>query len=347
MTTRVLAALLVLAYVASAIASGHWWELPADDLLRIGGAYGPAIAAGESWRILTAIFLHGGLLHLGFNLLALGDFGSALERRFGAIPVAAVFLASGMAGFLASTLWHPEDVSIGASGGLFGLLGWWAVAAWRLGEFLPPQEKRRRLATLLVVIGVALGFGFVVPGIDNAAHLGGLVAGLLLGGVATLRLPAALSAAAAMAAIAWAGTGILPDSLARQHYEGKRFDALYQAFARDDRELSQALLALGEDSRAKRITDEAAFAKLQDVLLPAFARLAQSLANDRYETSRLEAERQRWARYAALRLEAVTGIRDAMTGRRPDGALVFERKMNEAARIARDAGGKPADRSGR
>lgn len=346
MTTRVLAALLVAAYVASAVVSGRWWELPADDLLRVGGAYGPAIAAGETWRIVSAIFLHGGLLHLGFNLLALSDFGSVLERRFGALPVAAVFLATGMAGFLASTLWHPEDVSIGASGALFGLLGWWAVAAWRLGEFLPPQEKRRRLATLLVVIGVALGFGFVVPGIDNAAHLGGLVAGLVLGGVATLRLAAAPFAAVAVAALAWAGTGTLPDSLARQHHESQRFDAVYQAFARDDRELSQALLALGEDSRAKRITDEAAFAKLQDVLIPGFTRLAQSMANDRYETPRLEAERQRWERYTVLRLEAVTGIRDAMTGRRPDGAVIFERKMNEAARIARAAGGKPAGRPG-
>jgi rhomboid protease GluP len=343
MTTRVLAALLVLAYAASAYVAGRWWDIPADDLLRVGGAYGPAIASGERWRIVSAIFLHGGLLHLGFNLLALADFGSVLERRFGALPVAAIFFASGMAGFLASTLWHPEDVSIGASGALFGLLGWWAIAAWRLGEFLPPQQKRRRLLTLLVVIGVALGFGFVVPGIDNAAHLGGLAAGLILGGVATFRLAAVPFAAIAVSALAWAGTGALPDALALQYREGQRFDVVYQAFARDDRALSQALLALGEESRTRKISDDAALAKLQTVLIPGLARLVQSLSSERYATPRLEAERQRWARYAALRLEAVEGIRDAMTGRRPDGAAIFERKMNEAARIARAAGGKPPD----
>lgn len=346
MTTRILAVLLVGAYVASAIASGRWWDIAADDLLRVGGAYGVSIAGGERWRIVSAIFLHGGLLHLAFNLVALLDFGTFLERRFGSLPVAAVFLASGMAGFLASTLWHPETVSIGASGAIFGLLGWWAVAAWRLGEFLPPQQKRRRLLTLLVVIGVALGFGLIVPGIDNAAHLGGLAAGLVLGGVATASAGGALLASVAVAALSWAGTAALPEPLAREYRETKRFDSVYEVFARDDRALSQALIDLGENSRAKRISDQAAFAALQDVMIPGFARLSQSLANERFQTPRLEAERQRWARYAALRLEAVTAIRDAVTGRQPDGAAVFERKMNDAARIAREAGGKPPSRPG-
>ena len=337
MATYGLAALLVLAYAAVAIAGGAWWDVSADTLLRLGGAHAPAIAAGEAWRLVTAIFLHGGLLHLAFNLIALVDFGSVLERRFGALRVLAVFFASGMSGFMASAAWHPGDVSIGASGAIFGLLGWWAVAAWRLGEFLPEPERRRRLTTLLTVVGVALGLGFVIPGIDNAAHLGGLLTGLALGELAMRRIRLLPLAATAIGGIVLAATLALPDGLAEAYRESKDFAARYSRFAQEDRAINQALLKLVEDSRSGRLSDAAGLKRLELDLIPRLARLSSELAGRPYRDPPVDATRARWARYAALRLEAVEGIRDAITGRRDDGIQVFEKKLSEAAAIARDA----------
>lgn len=337
MATRALAVLLFLVHAATGITGGDWWDVSADTLLRLGAAHGPAVAAGESWRLVTAIFLHGGLLHLGFNLVALIDFGGVLERRFGALRVLAVFLASGMAGFLASTAWHPDDVSIGASGAIFGLLGWWAMAAWKLGEFLPATERRRRLLTLLTVVGVALGLGFVIPGIDNAAHLGGLLTGLALGLLAVRRVRSVPLAALAVAGIVLAATLALPDRLVEAYRESKDFSARYARFSQEDRAISQALLKLGEDSRAGRLSDAAGLQRLERDLIPRLAELSAALAARPYADPQVDATRARWARYAALRLEAVEAIRDAITGRREDGVQVFERKMSEAAAIVRDA----------
>jgi rhomboid protease GluP len=142
--------------------------------------YGPAVRQGEYWRLVTSMFLHGGIVHLVLNAWALYQLGSLFEILMGSGRLAGVYLAAGIAGSLASAFWSDVP-SVGASGAIFGLLGALISFLLRRRENLTPQAKAL-LGQLVMwaVINVAFGFSGAAN-IDNAAHMGGLVAGLLAG----------------------------------------------------------------------------------------------------------------------------------------------------------------------
>ncbi len=138
--------------------------------------FSPFVATGDWWRIFTAALLHGSLLHLGFNMYALYLFGPRLELQVGSPPFAALYLAAAGAGGAVSYLFgDPRIASIGASGAIFGLFGAWLVAAWKMRH---SASGRSMFNTLFALLAINLVFGFVVPGIDWRAHLGGLLAGM-------------------------------------------------------------------------------------------------------------------------------------------------------------------------
>lgn len=133
------------------------------------GLHSPAVANGDWWRLITATFLHGSLLHLGFNLLALWILGTQVEIYLGSKNSLLLYLVSAMGGSLASFYFSPPATfSIGASGAIFGLMGAFIV----IGKKLRADVSQ---ITILLLINVVLGF--TVSGIDWRAHLGGLVAG--------------------------------------------------------------------------------------------------------------------------------------------------------------------------
>lgn len=152
-----------------------------STLLAWGANYGPAIAAGEWWRLLTSTFLHGGLWHLANNMALLGILGWQLERVLGGLRVAVVYVLAGVGASLISYWRHPVMVGVGASGALFGWIGLGLTLYWR------PQIDvvlKAVLGSTILVTGVlSLVLGFVLPNVDNAAHLGGLFIGALLGTV--------------------------------------------------------------------------------------------------------------------------------------------------------------------
>lgn len=142
------------------------------------GLVKPAVRAGEWWRLATAPLLHGGLLHLLFNGLALLSLGRTVEALGHRAFASSVFVASALAGGLASMVWLPDVTSVGASGGLMGYFGFLAVLGVRRRRSLP----REYLASILFSLGVIAALGIALHDwIDNAAHAGGLVAGLALG----------------------------------------------------------------------------------------------------------------------------------------------------------------------
>lgn len=148
-------------------------------LLAFGAKYGPAILAGEYWRLLFSSFLHIGLMHLGFNLYALYVLGPQVERYFGRARFLAIYLLTGVLSSATSYV-ISSSLAAGASGSIFGLVG--ALSAFFMHErkvFGAPG--RRRLNNLVSVVAINLVIGFTVPNIDNAAHVGGLVAGLAVG----------------------------------------------------------------------------------------------------------------------------------------------------------------------
>lgn len=146
-------------------------------LVRFGAKYGPLMAAGEWWRFVTPIFLHGGLLHLGMNSWVLYDLGPAVEALYGRQKFFVLYLLTGIAGVAASFLWRPYGISIGASGALFGLIG--SMIAYGYRNRRSVSDPARNMFVKWAIY--ALLFGFIVPGLDNAAHIGGLVGGMAFG----------------------------------------------------------------------------------------------------------------------------------------------------------------------
>jgi rhomboid protease GluP len=145
-----------------------------DVMLRLG-AKAPYIWNGQWWRLVTAIFLHLDLLHIGMNMWCLVDLGPQVESLFSTTKLTVLYLVTGVAGFLLSLWWKPFGVSAGASGAILGLIGILIGASFHHGHL--GKEYRSQLWRWVIYIAI---FG-IFFNVDNAAHFGGLAAGLALG----------------------------------------------------------------------------------------------------------------------------------------------------------------------
>jgi membrane associated rhomboid family serine protease len=135
------------------------------------GLHPPAVTGGQWWRLISATFLHGSLIHLGFNLLALWLLGSQIEKFLGAKFFLLLYFTSALGGSLASTYFSPAATfSIGASGAIFGLMGAFIIIG---------KKIKADVSQIVVLLVINLVLGFTVSGIDWRAHLGGLLAGVL------------------------------------------------------------------------------------------------------------------------------------------------------------------------
>ena len=160
------------------------YGLSGEPQYRLGASYGPAIFfLNEWWRLVTAMFLHGGLIHIGFNMMALMQLGPAIEELYGSARYLFIYVFTGAFGFLVSA--YFGNFSLGASGAILGLVGvMLAVTTKRGGSYM--HDLRSRLISSVVILFV---LGFMRMGIDNYAHGAGLVAGFVLGKLFTDRQP--------------------------------------------------------------------------------------------------------------------------------------------------------------
>ncbi len=181
--TTVLVGINVAVFVAMLL-SGVPLETPnTTQLLKWGADFGPLSLGPQPWRILTSNYLHIGILHIGLNMWCLWNLGILAERIFDRWTYVLTYTVCGIAGSLASLWWHPLVVGAGASGAIFGLAGA-LITALYLGKLpIPKQAMRGTMKSLITFAGYNLVFGAVGAGIDNSAHVGGLVAGLILGAV--------------------------------------------------------------------------------------------------------------------------------------------------------------------
>ncbi len=178
--THILFGANVAVYLAMAIGSGTPMNFSGRTLL-FGANYGPYTLTGQWWRLLTYMFMHGGILHIAFNMWCLWDLGALCESLYGRATYGAIYLITGSAAGLASVAWNPAVLSVGASGAIFGLAGA-LIASFALGEFsLPSIAIKGTLRSLVVFAVFNLFFGSMFAGVDNAAHIGGLISGLALG----------------------------------------------------------------------------------------------------------------------------------------------------------------------
>lgn len=146
--------------------------------LLIFGASHPILVLGQGqwWRLVTAGFLHGGLLHIAMNSWVLFDLGTTAEHFFGTRRMLVIYFTSTVAGFLASCYWSAAT-SVGASAALFGLIG--AMIALGVRERSVLGSAIKKMYVRWAIYGLA--FGLLFPMIDNAAHLGGLACGFVIG----------------------------------------------------------------------------------------------------------------------------------------------------------------------
>ncbi|MGN7979112.1 rhomboid family intramembrane serine protease [Microbacterium sp. 22195] len=125
----------------------------------------------EPWRLLTSVFVHGGILHLGLNMLALWMLGQTLEPMLGRGRYLALYLISGLGGSVAVALMAPGTSTVGASGALFGMMAALLIIGRHIGA---------NVTGILVVLAINFAYGFIVSGIAWQAHLGGLIVGALI-----------------------------------------------------------------------------------------------------------------------------------------------------------------------
>src|SRR5580693_4836904 len=171
------------------VLSSSTMDFPGPVLVQWGANFGPLTLSGEWWRLLTSVFVHGGLLHIAFNMWCLWDLGRLCESLYGRWTFGVLYLICGLGASLASVIWNVQVLSVGASGAIFGLAGA-LIAAFKLGEFSVPRSALSgTLRSLGAFVVYNLIFGFALPGIDNTAHIGGLVTGLILGALIALIAP--------------------------------------------------------------------------------------------------------------------------------------------------------------
>lgn len=183
--TPIIIDLNLLIYIAMVISGFGLVSFKGSDLLNWGANFRPLTTDGEWWRLLTSTFLHGGLMHILANMYGLLFVGIFLEPLLGAKKYAFVYLLTGILASVASIWWYEATVSIGASGAIFGLYGFFLACL--LLKVFPPDFGKAFLASTLVFVGFNLLMGFT-GGIDNAAHIGGFLSGFLLGFIMSRQL---------------------------------------------------------------------------------------------------------------------------------------------------------------
>ncbi len=176
-----------------------WMMMQGADLMRpahqilidSGSNFGPLTLNGESWRLLSSAFVHIGIIHIAVNMLALWNLGRFIERAFGTAIFLVIYLGSALLGSLLSVFMNPVINSAGASGAICGLGGALLAFCLRRRAELPSLLVKGLRNNALQFIGLTALIGFGIPGIDNFAHLGGFLGGLLLGAIGSLPLEAA------------------------------------------------------------------------------------------------------------------------------------------------------------
>ena len=149
-------------------------------LITYGAKDNDLMIQGQYWRFITPVFLHANLLHVGLNMLNFFVLGIFLERLVGHLRFLLIYLLTGVISIIASFYFMPQEISVGASGAIFGLVGAYSV-------FVLTHRRAFRnngypaLLWLVLIIGVNLSIGLFIPNVDNYAHLGGLLSGCLLG----------------------------------------------------------------------------------------------------------------------------------------------------------------------
>ncbi len=183
--TPILVGLNILIYIIASLLGTHFFAPTADQLLNAGGNFSPYTMNGEYWRLLSSCFLHGGLFHLLFNMYALLYIGFMLEGKLGSSKFTFAYLVCGISASAVSNLFNPNLVSVGASGAIFGMYG--VFLALLTTKIIDKRTRKTLMPSISIFVfyNIMMGFSANARGqgmqIDNAAHIGGLLSGMVIG----------------------------------------------------------------------------------------------------------------------------------------------------------------------
>ncbi|MBK1678927.1 rhomboid family intramembrane serine protease [Rhodocyclus tenuis] len=335
--TPLLIGINVLVFLAMLANGAGVWHSPNGVQLAWGANFGPATQDGQWWRLASAMFLHFGVLHLLLNMWALWDSGQFVERFYGYARFAAIYFISGVSGNLLSLVAHQgQAVSGGASGAIFGVYGALLVCLWHERQFLQPSEFRWLFWGAAGFAALTIVFGLLVEGIDNAAHIGGFIAGVLSGTVLLRTLRADLrpiGQARGVAALALAGTiavlvSLIPPPAYRWHDELRARQEISE-FLKDDAAIGESWRSIVKESkRGDSSFDELAGridAAIGDRYAASFEQLSQAPDDPALPSAAtLAALRQ----YAQTRRDASRSLAESL--RRRDASGMAARPLPDA-----------------
>lgn len=179
--TPVLIGLNIAVFVAMAINGISIMDPTIDGLLRWGADFGPLTTHGQWWRLITAAFVHIGIIHILMNMYILFSIGMFVERLFGNLGYTVLYLLAGIGGNLVSLAWHPMTVAAGASGAIFGVYGGLMGFLLVQRNAIPSGRVAPLFKGAAIFLGYNLIYGATKSNIDMGAHLGGFATGFVAG----------------------------------------------------------------------------------------------------------------------------------------------------------------------
>jgi len=179
--TVTLMAINIAIYAGMVFSGSTLGDFSIPELVNWGGNFGPYTTGGEYWRLVTAGFVHGNFLHMALNMWCLFSLGRISEKLFGKWPTFCIYMVTGVGGALLSVAHNQRQISVGASGAVFGIAGA-LIAGLKFGELpISWRERRSTLSSVAIFVVISLIWGSGSAGTDNMCHLGGFVTGLLIG----------------------------------------------------------------------------------------------------------------------------------------------------------------------
>lgn len=324
-------------FVLMVICGADITHVSGRDAIRWGSDYGPLTTSGQWWRLVTAVFVHLGMVHVVMNMYALYQAGRIAERLFGSLRFTLLYLFAGVAGGMASELWNPQVNSAGASGAIFGVFG--ALLAFMTRRHLRASAPGLVPAgiSLMIFGSYSLIYGFSHQGVDNAAHVGGLAGGFAMGLALSrpLTIPsrattgwgqiatAFLGGLIALAATAWPLTHPSPDTLAIRH-----FRQLMDEFHAREVAATAANNRVNREAKTRKLDAPQYADALERDALPQWQALYNEVAAVSLPPGKDRAVQEQLIRYVADRRDEIA---DIIRGNREGNPLFFDQARQRSA----------------